>query len=245
MNGLELVLAVLVASSPAAQSQPQPPASNLQAAKAGSNETRPQTVAPPRQQQQQDGPRKGLTWAKGAQNDQLHTVFVSCHAQPRPEGAETCNPHVGDTPCTERRSVLCLKPDGSPRPPYPVGGAAHAMPKEFYQGWAGGQLGVTKPVAGTELTSVAAADALCEQDLGRGYRMAEFHDGYYFEGMGDPGANGVTWPKDRLRQGGWAFHAYGQVPDGVRFWVYINDQRAHCWDAAAPQAAPDRPATNF
>jgi hypothetical protein len=218
MNGLLTLAALLLAFGPVAPPQQpvQPPP-----------QTAPQ-AAPAKQKRQ--GPRRGLTFAKASQNDTFKTVLVTCHGQPKPEGAQACNPSDGDTLCTERRPVLCLKPDGSPRPPYTVTSSEHSMPKEYYEGWAEGRLGVTPPVAGTSLTSLAAANALCEQALGKGYRMAEFHDGKYFEGMDAQNANGPSWPRDRLSAGGWAFHAFGAVPADTRFWVSINDQRGHCWD---------------
>jgi hypothetical protein len=48
---------------------------------------------------------------------------------------------------------------------------------------------------------------MCVTFFGAGWRMAEFHD---------------SW--------GWGFSAYGNVRSDTRFWVYINDQQANCWN---------------
>jgi hypothetical protein len=53
----------------------------------------------------------------------------------------------------------------------------------------------------------AAANALCVEKFGEGWRAAEFHDGW-----------------------GWHFQAAGSVGDSHgRFWADINDQPATCW----------------
>jgi hypothetical protein len=174
--------------------------------------------------------RRGMTWGKVLHNEHLGTDFVSCHAPPAPEGGD-CDPHRGDTPCTKIRPILCLKVESAPRPPYPVTGTGYAMPREYYQGWAGGRIGLSEAVAGTELHSLAEADERCESALGTGYRMAEHHDGKYVQGMDVDQFFGASWPSPRaLLSGGWAFHAYGNVPKNTRFWVHINDQSANCWD---------------
>jgi hypothetical protein len=42
--------------------------------------------------------------------------------------------------------------------------------------------------------------------------MAEFHDGW-----------------------GWGFWAKGNIESDQRFWVYINDQQANCWNSAGKE----------
>ena len=76
-----------------------------------------------------------------------------------------------------------------------------------YTQWAAGNIATTLPVLGTALASASNADAICENAFGTGWRMAEFHDGW-----------------------GWGFVALGHVRDDRRFWVYIDDQPANCWD---------------
>ncbi|MCA9719918.1 MAG: flagellar hook-length control protein [Myxococcales bacterium] len=76
-----------------------------------------------------------------------------------------------------------------------------------YMQWSGGHIDVTIPVQGDSFASVGEADTFCEQSFGAGWRMAEFHDGQM-----------------------WYFWAYGNVPEGERFWVWINDQPSgNCW----------------
>ena len=76
-----------------------------------------------------------------------------------------------------------------------------------YSEWAYGHVATTLPVRGNALSSLAVADAICRRSFGEHWRMAEFHDGW-----------------------GWGFKALGHVRDDSRFWVYIDDQSANCWD---------------
>ena len=155
--------------------------------------------------------QKGLTWGKLRHLNDLQIDFVGCGG---------CDAYHGDTSCLEARPILCLKVDHSPRPPYEITGSAHAMPKEYYEGWAGGTIALTAPVIGTTLQSPSNADDICSAQLGAGYRMAEFHDGH----------------------GGWNFWAFGNIPDNSRFWVAINDQPANCWGQVAAPARVTAPA---
>ncbi len=134
--------------------------------------------------------RQGMTWAKTSHNSTHSVDSVSCSG---------CDPYVGDTSCATSLPVLCVRLDGSPNPGVPV---------DFYNGWIGGHIHLTPPVAGTSLTSLATANALCASNFGAGYAIGEFHH---------PG-------------GGWGWQAYGNVNNASRFWVYINDQAANCWN---------------
>ncbi len=86
-----------------------------------------------------------------------------------------------------------------------------------------------KFILGIELSSYETANEICSSELGEGYRMAEFHDGRYVIGMGLDMYYGATWPSSTSR-GGWAFYAYGDELPETRFWLYINDQMANCWN---------------
>jgi len=132
----------------------------------------------------------GLTWSKLSHETSYSTDKVTCAG---------CNAYTGDTACTTVLPVLCIKNDSSPNPGLVI---------DYYNGWAGGHIYQTPAVAGTTLTSLSAADALCASSFGSGYRMAEFHDG----------------------AGGWGWSAYGNIAGTSRFWVYINDQNANCWN---------------
>ena len=119
-------------------------------------------------------PRKGLTWGLVSHNGELDIDRVGCYGRPRVDGTEDgppCNPYKGDTPCSEALPILCLKKENLPRPNYAVVGKGHAMPAEYYNGWTGGRIALTRPVRGDALTSLETADTICERQLGPGYRM--------------------------------------------------------------------------
>jgi hypothetical protein len=82
---------------------------------------------------------------------------------------ETTNAYVGDTALQESLPILCIL---RTRLKAPKG----VNPDDFYAGWSGGEVRLTRPVPGVELTSRKIADALAEQEFGEGWRMAEFHD---------------------------------------------------------------------
>ncbi|AFE04302.1 flagellar hook-length control protein [Corallococcus coralloides DSM 2259] len=130
----------------------------------------------------------GMTWRKSNHASGVDEV-----------GCLDCDAYFGDTACTARLPVLCIKQDGSPRPA--------SLPGPYYAGWAGGNIATTLPVAGNFLMSLAHANETCVQFFGPGWRMASFHDA-----------------------GGWGFNAYGNVRTDTRFWVYIWDQPANCWN---------------
>ncbi len=147
--------------------------------------------------------KKGMTWKKrdhyGHGED-----YVWCNG---------CNAYTGDTLCSTKLPILCLKTDGSPDPgvyvPPTCGGS---MPCKYYFGWAEGHIGLTFPVPGDALKGLQDANDVCEAQFGPGYKMAEHHDG-------DPDGNNA----------GWGFYAYGNINDSSRFWVSINDQPSNCW----------------
>lgn len=147
--------------------------------------------------------RRSITWAHVGHDERLGIDRVSCHGKDR-----SCDAYQGDTPCSARLPLLCLKVDGRERPPY-------ASTNLFYDGWVRGELRATAPVVGYALESPQAADAICRTAFGPGWRIAEHHDG----------------------GGGWGYRGYGQLDtQGQRLWIRINDQPANCWDAPAPSA---------
>lgn len=133
------------------------------------------------------------------------TVLASCHGLPQgldSPHAGSCNPYTGDTSCERALPVLCVRKDESAAP----GG----FPYDFYNGWAEGHLAATAPVIGASLHGVEEADALCREQLGEGFRMAEHHDA----------------------GGGWGLVGWDDgLPAGTRLWTRINDQPGNCWDA--------------
>jgi len=151
-------------------------------------------------------PKRGLTWVL-SETDSCKQTRVVCN---------DCDPYVGDTLCTESRPLLCIKQEGL---------SDCSAPLSSTDGWSGGTVALTPfLVRGTELTSLAAANALCASTFGAGYRMAEHHDG----------------------GGGWGFRAQGSItplatPASThprfnrlnqphRFWVHINNQPGNCWN---------------
>jgi hypothetical protein len=186
--------------------------------------------------------KKGLTWGLVSHIDELGVDRVGCSGKPRVDGSsdgQACDPYQGDTSCSTALPILCLKAANLPRPNYAVAGKEYAMPVEYYNGWTGGQIGITQPVRGDQLTSVETANELCKAALGEGFRMAEHHDGKYVIGMNEKNYYGKTWPAEsRLLPGGWHWYAYGTIHGGTRFWVYINDQQqGNCWNTATSKSA--------
>ena len=185
---------------------------------------------------------KGLTWGLVSHIDEFGVDRVGCSGKPRVDGSsdgQACDPYQGDTSCSTALPILCLKAANLPRPNYAVAGKEHAMPVEYYNGWTGGQIGITQPVRGDQLTSVETANELCKAALGEGFRMAEHHDGKYVTGMNEKNYYGKTWPDEsRLLPGGWHWYAYGTIHSGTRFWVYINDQQqGNCWNNTTSKIA--------
>ncbi|MBK8259334.1 MAG: hypothetical protein IPK82_42605 [Polyangiaceae bacterium] len=155
------------------------------------------------------GANCGLTWVKRYHTNEKGQDAVSCHDS-TVTPSESCNPYTGDTDCKLSRPILCIRKDGS---------ASNGFVGSFYNGWAAGNLGITHPIAGTSLTSLAAANGYCVSEFGPGWQMAEHHDG----------------------GGGWGFTAYGNLNTKYmsaspthtladRFWVHVNDQpQGNCW----------------
>ncbi|MEK8018226.1 MAG: hypothetical protein VSS75_015230 [Candidatus Parabeggiatoa sp.] len=149
--------------------------------------------------------KMGMTWKKQSHHDTLGVDRVGCSG---------CEAYKGDTSCSTKLPILCLKQDASPDPGVPHTGGDHSKREEFYNGWAEGHIGLTFPVPGDALTGIAYADKICEVQFGSGYRMGEFHDGTVRSSGG---------------KGGWNWYAYGNVDDSSRFWVYIIGQPSNCW----------------
>jgi hypothetical protein len=164
--------------------------------------------------------KRGMTWTQYYVMQGGEPVpYDSCN-QPR-VGCNDCDGYQGDTLCTEERPILCLLEDGSEN-------ACEATePAIFNDGWAGGTIALTTNIRGIELTSQAVADTICADTFGPGYRMAEFHDGgggwsYRANGSLD-GFNTSSTPSSTHPR-------FGNPNQGGRFWVWINDQQANCWN---------------
>jgi len=149
--------------------------------------------------------RRGMTFTVlGQQGSYVHV------------GADgVTNAYNGDTSADQYLPLLCVNVDQQPAPT--------TIAFDFYNGWVRGTLAVTNPIQGTALTSQQRGDEICTQTFGFGYRMAEFHDGYY--------------GPDFAYSGGWSYWGAGSIAGGTRFWTAIYDQPANPWNSAGtPQS---------
>lgn len=138
----------------------------------------------------QDEPRQAQTWVlRNAVGNNLVQVGAD----------DRTNAYDGDTPITAALPMLAFHP-GNPELPGELIEAGH------FDAWSGGTVMLTSPIAGSELTSIERADQIVREELGEGWRFADFHLG-----------------------GGWRFWARGHVPAEQRFWVQIRDQQANPW----------------
>lgn len=150
--------------------------------------------------------KRGLTWIKYT-DDSCGQNRVMCN---------DCDPYIGDTLCSEARPILCLRVDGS---------SNCGEPWDFYDGWTEGTMALTvRLVPGTELTSLEVANAICENEVGPGFRMAEHHDGG--GGWGWRAKGSINPPATPASD----FPRFGNPNLPNRFWVHINDQPGNCWD---------------
>lgn len=125
-------------------------------------------------------PVRPLGWQQPGQ------VHLNCFRSS--DGVGQCDPYVGDTVCSARRPVACLRPGDLPAPVYPSGRLVSG-------GWSGGDIAVTEPVTGDRFRTVRDVDALCAKRFGAGWRVATLHDGGRYlavGGRGDP--DSVTGP---------------------------------------------------
>ena len=178
--------------------------------------TPPMARAPQRSGTTTGGPgARGMTWGVvGEANRQsADAASVGCGGRPSIGGgaAAGCNAYAGDTSCEQALPMLCLSHEALPEP-VPAGGAPSGVAKrDYYSGWSGARLALSRPIRGKELNTAASGDGLCTAELGKGWRMAEFHDG----------------------GGGWGLRGRGHIAASSRFWVRINDQPANCWNSAS------------
>lgn len=136
---------------------------------------------------------RGMTWRKLKTHPVNGTIDIGCGGQ--------CDAYNGDTPCDQKWPILCIyKPTPAFAPPPGIDNS------NKYHRWSGGIVGTTKAMAPP--ATLAEADQSCVDELGAGWRVAEFHDGW-----------------------GWSLQAYGNVGDPTqRVWLHINDQpKATCW----------------
>lgn len=138
---------------------------------------------------------KGMTWRRLATHPLTGTLRVGC--------GKECDPYRGDTLCSQPLPLLCIKKEG---PGFPLPAPAKVNTASRYNRWSGGVVATTSAVVPP--STLTAANGKCVQELGSGWRVAEFHDGW-----------------------GWSFQAFGGVGDPTqRFWVHINNKPdGNCW----------------
>lgn len=71
----------------------------------------------------------------------------------------------------------------------------------------------------------------CKNTFGSSFTAANHQMGRYMPGMSSSSYFYNSWPNSGTLSGGWGARGYGNLPSNTRFWVYISDQRANCWDA--------------
>ena len=152
---------------------------------------------------------KGTTWVLMKQMDGVS--FIGSDRK--------TNPYRGDTACGSSLPLLCLNRNYAEPP------ATSSRGENYYDGWAGGEIRATVPVAGSALTSIQAANDLCTSTFGHQFRALEFHDASYGVDIGEIS--------------GWDLWAYGGLHNNQRYWIYVNDQPANPWNSVQPRPAPE------
>jgi hypothetical protein len=115
-----------------------------------------------------------------------------------------CNPFQGDQLCTAALPLACYHAGNN----LPAGLEKAGLGKDLGNG---GEVRMSRPVAGQSLPKLADATALCRGEFGDGWRVLDYHDGV--SGM---------------------IVTNGSVPPRTRSWVNVRDQPyANCWDRTA------------
>jgi hypothetical protein len=167
---------------------------------------------------------KGLTWSLLAHDYSLNVDRVGCGS---------CNAYQGDTSCFTKLPILCVSVSSFKRPPYNVNlcGPSCAMTKEFYDGWTEGYFKLTQPIQGISLLNFANMKNICSNQFGSTFTVASHSMGKYIVGMNSINYFHSTWPvASLLSTGGWAARGYGNLNTTSRFWIFINNQPANCWN---------------
>lgn len=144
-------------------------------------------------------------------------------------GCSGCNAYKGETSIQEERRILCIVPGNKPEPAaYAALIAANNPFKKFYYNWSGGQIGLTKPIMGTKITSQAVGDKYCKAGLGDPKaRMLEHHDNR----VGGWNVGGFMHPNSKAKN-----HlkkpklASNKPKKANHYWVRIKNQPANPWN---------------
>lgn len=107
-----------------------------------------------------EGRKLGMTWTLARVQGDIALVGTDAKS----------NAYKGDTSTEMELPILAVRRRGLPVP-------EGVNPGDFYNGWSGAEIRMTKPVAGLELKSLEAANAIIREEFGEGWEMAEFHMG--------------------------------------------------------------------
>lgn len=169
--------------------------------------------------------RKGMSWGVVAERETPDgVVLIGCRGEPATDSG-SCDAVLGDTECTRKLPLLCLKLDDTPAPEGLYAPAEDGVSSDdFHAAWLGATVATTAPMAGTALGSRAEADRACAKAFGEGWRLASARDGR----RGETPA-GATGPAGTPAPSG-AFYAAGDPIRTARFWIANDAQPANCWD---------------
>ncbi|MCP3684207.1 MAG: hypothetical protein GY861_16110 [bacterium] len=175
--------------------------------------------------------RKGNTWVKVRHDCRTFVDYINCWGPVRNDNNSFfCNPWTGDTFCWRRRRVLCHNPNIKlNRPSYPVWSVPGPRPDAFYQGWTGSFIRQTRRVRGCAFTNVSQVNDFCKRSFGCGFRVLNFDDGWWINGMSSTVYVGNQWRWDLARRGRWNVRGYGNVPYRQRYWVNVRRTNGNCW----------------
>ncbi len=120
--------------------------------------------------------KKGMTWSLIKVHDQVALVGAD----------KLTDAYKGDTSIEEELPILCVKKRDLAAP-------EGVDPDDFYAGWIGGEIRLTSPVAGKDLTSLEATNAFIVEQFGEGWEIGEHHS---------PNGGGWHW---------WGY--WGDVPE--------------------------------
>lgn len=175
------------------------------------------------------GVRNGMTWLKRMREDRFGIDFLHCKGAINGAASE-CNPSVGDQPCTAILPILCTRAEGLSRPAYNVNYPSTGN-DPYYAPWFEGRAALGNRVEGRILRSKVVGDSVCAASLGTDWKMAGFHDGRYVAGMDSVSYTGASWDAAVKSTGAWGFYvATSNIPMDIRFWTYMDDKPANCWD---------------
>ena len=89
---------------------------------------------------------------------------------------------------------------------------------------------MTEPVLGSTFKSKQDMINICQNKFGDLFTAANHHMARYIPGMSSTLYFYNTWPNSGTLGGGWGARGYGNITANTRFWIYIDDQKANCWD---------------